>query len=46
MKEKTTKKTVMEKLIVEMAKPHISASGKAGLAALVKSQKVLPKATK
>jgi hypothetical protein len=42
MKDKT-KMSVMEKLIAEMAKPPISASGKAGLKALVKSQKTFPK---
>jgi hypothetical protein len=42
MKDKT-KMSVMEKLIAEMAKPHISASGKAGLKALVKTQKTFPK---
>lgn len=43
---KAIKKTVMQRLIAEMAKPHITLSGRAGLEALVKSQKVLPKATK
>jgi hypothetical protein len=43
---KESKMTVMEKLIVEMAKPHVTASGKASLEALVKSQKTLTKSTK
>jgi hypothetical protein len=41
---KEIKPSVMQKLIAEMGKPHIAASAKAGLAALVKSQKVLTKA--
>jgi hypothetical protein len=43
---KESKMTVMQKLIVEMAKPHVTASGKARLEALVKSQKTLTKPTK
>jgi hypothetical protein len=42
MKDKT-KMTVMEKLIAEMSQPHISASGKLALQALVKTQKSFPK---
>jgi hypothetical protein len=44
--EPKKKLTVMEELIAEMAKPHITASGRAGLEALVKSQKNFPKPTK
>jgi hypothetical protein len=45
MQEKT-KMSVMETLIAEMSKPHITLSGRAGLEALAKSQKILMKPTK
>jgi hypothetical protein len=44
VEEKIKKNTVMEELIAEMAKPHITASSWAGLKALVESQKTLTKA--
>jgi hypothetical protein len=43
MKETNPKMSVMQKLIAEMSQPHITASGKAGLKALVKTQKTFPK---
>jgi hypothetical protein len=43
MKETNPKTSAMQKLIAEMSQPHITASGKASLQALAKTQKTFPK---
>jgi hypothetical protein len=43
VKETSKQKLAMKKLVAELSKPCISASGKVALQALVRSQKTFPK---